>query len=81
MNDAAQVMRTVLDGLGPTNRIARALVNRLDLAEDRLAEAEAIRDELGDIAAAIGARAAAPRMTNRDAALIASRAWPRRNRP
>jgi hypothetical protein len=49
MTDAATFMRTVLDGLGPTNRIAMALVNRLELAEDRAAEAEAISNELDEI--------------------------------
>jgi hypothetical protein len=49
MSDGADLMRDVLAGLGPTNRIARQLVNRLDLAEDRTAEAMAISDELGDI--------------------------------
>jgi hypothetical protein len=53
MSDGAQVMRDVLDGLGPTNRLARQLVNRLDLAEDRTAEALAISDELGDIWSAV----------------------------
>jgi hypothetical protein len=49
MTDAATFMRTVLDGLGPTNQIARALVNRLELAEDKTAEAEVISDELDEI--------------------------------
>jgi hypothetical protein len=49
MTDAATFISTVLDALGPTNRIARALVNRLELAEDKQAEAEAITDELDDI--------------------------------
>jgi hypothetical protein len=49
MADEADYMQAVLDSLGPTNRIARALVNRLELAEDRRAEAEAISDELDDI--------------------------------
>ena len=53
MADAATVMRTVLEGLGPTNRIATQLVNRLELAEDRRAEAEVISDELDDIWGAI----------------------------
>jgi len=53
MADAATYMRTVLDALGPTNRIATQLVNRLELAEDRRAEAEAISDELDDIWAVI----------------------------
>jgi hypothetical protein len=55
MADAATVMRTVLEGLGPTNRIAQQLVNRLELAEDTLAEAEVISDELDDIWAVITA--------------------------
>ena len=49
MTDVATVMRTVLDGLGPTNQTARALVNRLELAEDKQAEAEVISDELDEI--------------------------------
>ncbi len=53
MADESDYMQAVLDSLGPTNRIARALVNRLELAEDRRAEAEAISDELDDIWAAI----------------------------
>jgi hypothetical protein len=55
MPDAATVMRTVLEGLGPTNRIATQLVNRLELAEDALVEAEVISDELDDIWAVITA--------------------------
>jgi hypothetical protein len=53
MTDAATYMRTVLDALGPTNRIAQQLVNRLELADDTMAEAEAISDELDDIWAVI----------------------------
>ena len=53
MADEADYMQAVLDSLGPTNRIARALVNRLELAEGRRAEAEAISDELDDIWEAI----------------------------
>jgi hypothetical protein len=49
MADAATYMRTVLEALGPTNRIAHALVFRLQMAEDPMAEAEAISDELDDI--------------------------------
>lgn len=50
MDDVARVLRDVFEGLGPTNRIARQLVNRLELAEDAMAEAEVIVDELSDIA-------------------------------
>jgi hypothetical protein len=49
MSDAASVMRTVLEGLGPTNQTARALVNRLILSEDAGAEAETISNELDEI--------------------------------
>ena len=49
MTDAATFISTVLDALGPTNRIARALVNRLELADDKQAEAEVISDELDEI--------------------------------
>ena len=49
MTDVATVMRTELEALGPTNRIARQLVNRLELAEDTRAEAEVISDELDEI--------------------------------
>jgi hypothetical protein len=49
MTTAATFISTVLDALGPTNRIAQQLVNRLELAEDKQAEAEAITDELDDI--------------------------------
>jgi hypothetical protein len=49
MTDAAGVMRTVLEGLGPTNQIARALVNRLDLADNSQAEAGTISNELDEI--------------------------------
>jgi hypothetical protein len=50
MDDVARVLRDVFESLGPTNRIARQLVNRLELAEDAMAEAEVIVDELSDIA-------------------------------
>jgi hypothetical protein len=49
MSDAASVMRTVLEGLGPTNQTARALVNRLILSDDAGAEAETISNELDEI--------------------------------
>jgi hypothetical protein len=49
MTDVATVMRTELEALGPTNRIARQLVNRLELGEDTRAEAEVISDELDEI--------------------------------
>jgi hypothetical protein len=58
VDDGVELMRRVLEGLGPTNRIARQLVNRLELAEDRGAEAEAISDELDDIWQAVQALAA-----------------------
>lgn len=53
-----ELMRRVLEGLGPTNRIARQLVNRLELAEDRAEEAQVISDELADICDAVQALAA-----------------------
>jgi hypothetical protein len=49
MSDAASVMRTVLEGLGPTNQTARALVSRLILSDDAGAEAETISNELDEI--------------------------------
>jgi hypothetical protein len=57
MNDDAQLMAGVLEGLGPTNRIARQLVNRLELAEDGAVEAHVILDELWDIWEAMGSLA------------------------
>jgi hypothetical protein len=53
MDDGVRLMIDLLEDLGPTNRIARQLVNRLELAEDPRAEAEAISDELNDIVGVI----------------------------
>jgi hypothetical protein len=64
MADPASVMRTVLEALGPTNRIAHALVFRLHMAEDPVAEAEVISDELDDIWAII------TRLTERTAEVL-----------
>lgn len=39
----------LLEDLGPTNRIAQQLVNRLELAEDREVEAKVIYGELWEM--------------------------------
>jgi hypothetical protein len=42
-------IRDALEALGPTNRIARQLVNRLDVAEDALEETYVINGELQEM--------------------------------
>jgi hypothetical protein len=53
MDDEVDLMSRALEDLGPTNRIARQLLNRLELAEDRAGEAEAMCDELADVWTAV----------------------------
>lgn len=48
MSDIAP-LTDALEAAGPTNHIARALLNRLELAEDRVLEAQLVLDELAAI--------------------------------